>query len=286
MNKVYQVITDRVLKELESGNVAPWSKPWKAGELAPQNLVSGKAYKGCNLFITSFAPFESPYWLSYKQAQAKGGQVKKGEKGTPIIYWNFSEHEDKKTGEKKNVPFVRYSTVFNTEQIEGIDVQIPDSKQIDFNPIQECERLFDGYLGKPVLKHESQGAYYRPSQDYINMPNPDSFNCNEEYYSTLFHEMTHSTGHESRLKRKGIDEIAAFGSAEYSKEELIAEMGAAYLCGIAGIENKTINNSISYLKAWSSKLRSNPKWIIEASSQAQKAVDYIRYTNHKNKGEA
>ena len=128
---------------------------------------------------------------------------------------------------------------------------------------------------RPLIEHEEQRAFYRPSDDKINMPETDSFFSDEEYYSTLFHELTHSTGHESRLNRMDSMKIAAFGSNSYSKEELCAEMGSAMLCGTCGIENETIENQSAYIKGWLSELRSDKKFLIQAAAQAQKAADFI-----------
>ena len=277
-SQIYQMITDRILELLENG-VIPWRKPWKGGasEELPANLVSKKTYRGINIFLLSAMGFSSRYWLSYKQAQEKGGQVRKGEKGTPVIFWKTSEVDDKETGKKKQIPVLRYYTVFNLDQVDGIERpsgdEIPET--FDFNPIEEAEKIIGAMPKRPEIQHGQPRACYRPSTDTVNMPRQETFEQPEEYYSTLFHELTHATGHESRLGRRNSGEIRTFGDVEYSKEELIAEMGAAYLCGFAGIERATIENSAAYLAGWIKTLKGDSKLAVCAAANAQKAADFI-----------
>lgn len=173
--------------------------------------------------MTAMQGYKSPYWLTFKQANDFGASVKKGEKGTPIVYWGKFDRE-LESGETKSSMFLKHFTVFNVEQIEGLkhseSLLYPGLRQIDFNPIDAAQKIVDNSQCKPRLEHVKQRAYYSPSLDYINMPAPQSFSRSEEYYSTLFHELTHSTGHESRLKRKSLTEVA--------------EIGSAYLCSLAG----------------------------------------------------
>lgn len=273
--KIYQMITDRIVEMLEQGTV-PWQKPWKSRAEAPKNLKSKKPYRGINSWMLYCSRFDSPYWLTYKQAQEKGGQVRKGEKGTPVIFWKEIEVEDKDTGELKKVPMLRYYTVFNLSQIDGIEDPDADQEEIfDFNPIQEAERIVHGMPKRPEIEHGYNSAFYRPSQDSIGMPNPNKFTDAHGYYSTLFHEMVHSTGHQTRLSRKEVQGLATFGSRTYAKEELVAEMGAAYLCGQTGTENRTIENSAAYIKGWLQALKNDNKMVIHAAAAAQKAADFI-----------
>ena len=272
-NTIYERITDQIISKLEAGTI-PWQKPWNGGGM-PKNLVSKKTYRGMNVFLLSCSSYSSPFWLTYKQAQDKGGQVRKGEKGTTVIFWKFLEKkETDETDDKKSksVPMLKTYTVFNAEQCDGLKLPESDKKPLDFHPIRECEKIVHGYQG-PEIKHEEPRAFYRPSTDMVNMPKAETFRSNEEYYSTLFHELAHSTGHDSRLAR----DIghSQFGSATYSKEELVAEMSSAMLCGIAGIENRTIDNSAAYIQSWLKVLKSDKKLLVSAGGQAQKACDMI-----------
>ena len=262
---------------LEAG-VAPWNRPWRGAANQPKNLMSGKDYRGINVFLLGCTGYTSPYFLTYNQASKVGAHVRKGEKGYPVIFWKFGEREVQDAGETvtKSSVLCRYYTVFNVAQVDGLDVPqdmlepIPPS-----NPIAECEQLLAGYVGRPEVRHGSSGAWYSPRFDVVDMPERALFISPEAYYSTLFHELAHSTGHSKRLDRATLVDAGRFGDANYSKEELVAEMSAAYLCGLAGIENQTINESASYLQGWLSRLRNDARLLISAASQAQKAVDYM-----------
>lgn len=279
MTTVHEIITNRIVELLEAGT-APWQKPWTGGGM-PTNLVSGKHYRGVNLFLLNMMPFESNYWLTFKQCQSLGGHVKAGSKSTPIVYWNISKRTDEDGDTEKKIPFLKYYSVFNVQQCEGLpEIAQPETVR-NFNLIASCEELIHGMPNAPEIMHNEQRAYYVPSQDLVNMPKAHSFNQSEEYYSTLFHELTHSTGHETRCNRKGIIERNAFGSESYGKEELVAEMGAAILCGYARIENTTINNSAAYLQGWLGAIKGDSKLVISAAAAAQKAVDYIRNVQHE-----
>lgn len=286
--KVEEIITNRIIEKLESGTV-PWHKPWMGAENEPKNLISKKEYRGINAFLTACQGYSSPFWVSFKQAKELGGDIKKGEKGTPVIFWNWKEI-DKEDGKTDKVPFMRYYTVFNVDQVEGIPAEkIPviDAINNAIDAIDICDTMVENMPNRPEIKHAGSSAYYRPSEDIVNVPLINLFDGSQEYYSTLFHELTHSTGHKSRVNRKGFDgtdgEWSSFGSAPYAREELVAEMGAAFLCGHAGIENKTIDNSAAYIKSWLGRLKNDAKFVITAAAQAQKAVNYIlnkKYTEN------
>jgi antirestriction protein ArdC len=271
-SSVYSIVTEQILKQLESG-VAPWHRPWTTE--IPKNLASGRAYRGINVFLLASNGYGSPYWLTYKQATERGGHVRKGEHGTKIVFWKIGtrETEDAEgdTFERKSI-LLRYYTVFDVEQCEGIPS--PSTSRV-VNRIEECERIVQQMPNPPAMQQDGR-AWYRPSTDTVGMPSRNAFNSAEEYYSTLFHELTHSTGHTKRVGRYGIEKLNTFGSESYSKEELIAEMGAAMLSGIAGIERKTLSNSAAYLKSWIDVLKSDSRMVVSAASQAQKAADYIR----------
>lgn len=267
---VYQVITDRILESLASGMV-PWRKPWHTE--TPKNLVSGREYRGVNILLLQSAPFESPYWLTFNQARSLGGSVKKGERGCPVIFWKVSEERDEH-GEPEKSFVLRYFTVFNAAQCQGIEVP-PSAVRPEFNPIEACERIVSGFAGRPRIDHGGDLACYVPSLDRVQLPSHQAFSSAAEYYSTLFHELTHSTGAANRLARKGILDRASFASHEYSFEELIAECGAAFLCAQGAIDNRTLDNSAAYIASWGKKLRSEPRWIVNAAAQASKAADLI-----------
>jgi len=289
-SKIYEIVTERIIELLEEGTV-PWHKPWKGGAgQAPMNMVSGKPYRGVNIFLLATQGYDSPYWLSFNQIKKKGGQVVKGEKSTLIIFWKFLEKSEKdENGEEKirKVGMLRYYRVFNLEQTEGLKLPVTGQLELgdtdfDFQPIEICEGIVKSWDDCPKINHQQNRAYYRPSSDSINMPKHKRFDSEEEYYSTLFHEMSHSTGHSSRLDRDSLTALCPFGSTNYSKEELVAEMGAAMLCGMAGIENDTIDNSAAYIKGWLKKLNDNPKWVIQAAGKAQKSCDLILGKVFKN----
>jgi antirestriction protein ArdC len=269
---VYEIITGQILAELEKGQV-PWRKPWRT--LPPANLVSKKPYRGINVFLLGFAGYGSQYWLTFNQAKQLGGNVRRGEHGTKIVFWKFDTRESETADgqlEERKFAFLRYFTVFNLEQTEGLKalLELPPAF-----PIESAESIVRGMPNPPAFEQDFRAAYI-PSLDVVTMPSRTAFASQEEYYSTLFHELTHATGHAKRLEREGFDVPQQFGSESYSKEELIAEMGSAMLCGVAGIEQSTLANSAAYLKAWIERLRADSKLVISAASAAQKAADYIR----------
>jgi len=276
MADVYEIITKQITEKLEKGCV-PWHKPWKGSDL-PVSLISKKAYRGINVLILLLQGFTSQYWLTFNQCKKLGGKIKKGSKGTPVIFWNWfdKEVENKATGEKKiqKIPFLKYYTVFNVEQTEGIEYPKPVETKGN-GVIQKCKDVVENFKDKPEVFVGGNRACYDVKIDKLSIPSITVFNSSEEFYSTEFHEFVHSTGHESRLNRATITDICPFGSSNYSKEELVAEIGAAFLCGITGIENKTIDNSASYIQNWLKALKNDKKLVVIAGGQAQKAVDYI-----------
>jgi len=271
----YQIITDRIIEQLEKGTI-PWKKSWVGSGNCPKNFISKKPYNGINVFLLACVSHTSNYFLTYNQAKKIGGQVKKGEKGYPVVFWKFLDKKNNK-GKTDKIPLCRYYTVFNLDQCDGIkDPDVDNLNKIEFNPIEQAEKIVAGYIGKPEIKHNEQRAYYAPKLDYVNMPLPESFTSEQEYYSVLFHELTHSTGHENRLNREGITESHFFGDALYSKEELIAELGSAFLCSESGINSESVfQNSSAYINGWLKKLKQDNKIIISSAGKAQKAVDKI-----------
>ena len=283
---IYQTVTDRILSSLKAG-VIPWERPWKSprftGGPFPRNFYTGKPYRGINVLLLWSSEYSSPFWLTFKQAQALKGSVRKGEHGTPIVFYKqLPEHAKKdedSTGEDERVPFVLcHYTVFNVEQCDGLT--LPEISEPAIAPeVDEdelCESIVTGWKSRPALYLNSPTeyrAYYRPSTDSVHMPARSRFVDAPHYYSTLFHELVHSTGHASRLNRTFGD---SFGDELYSKEELVAEMGAAFLCAIAGIANEhTDRNTTAYIQNWIAKLEEDNRLIVHAAANAQRAVDCI-----------
>jgi antirestriction protein ArdC len=273
---VYEIITERIVAALESG-VAPWRKPWTTA--MPCNLISQKEYRGVNVWLTSMQGFESKYWLTFNQCNKLGGKIKKGEKGTPITFWSVGKESlNPKTGKVSKPFMLKYFTVFNLTQTEGIDLPravFAASKVSEFDANAKADALIAG-MPKPPSYEKSDAAWYRPRTDAIGMPARTSFHTPSAYYATQFHEMAHSTGHATRLGRfDGTEAPQGFGSESYSKEELIAELTSSFLCGLAGIETETLPASASYLASWIKVLKGDSKLIVGACSAAQKASDYI-----------
>jgi antirestriction protein ArdC len=294
---IYQTVTDRIISSLKAG-VIPWEKPWKspryAGGSFPRNFYTGKPYRGINILLLWSSEYNSPFWLTFKQAQALKGTVRKGEHGMPIVFYKqlleYAKNEDEGTGEDERAPFVlcRY-TVFNVEQCDGLmlpEIEQPTSApEIDAD--ETCEAILDGWENRPALyltSETEQRAYYRPGTDSVHIPARSRFVDAPHYYSTLFHELVHSTGHESRLNRTF---GARFGDELYSKEELVAEMGAAFLCAIAEIANEhTDRNTTAYIQNWITRLQADNRLIVHAAANAQRAVDCILGNTFEEKTEA
>jgi antirestriction protein ArdC len=272
--KIYQMVTDRIIEKLEKG-VVPWRRPWN--NAAPVNWVKQTPYRGINSLL-----LEPGEYATFKQISEAGGKVRKGEKGQIVVFWKWIERENEETGEQEQIPFLRYYKVFDIEkQAEGLESK-REKETFDHDPIDSAQRTVEGYIDAPVVSHQSGRAVYYPELDYVSVPPINDYRKAEEYYSVLLHELIHSTGHQSRLARTGITQSGvSFGDENYSKEELIAEIGAAMLCGIAGIENVTIENSASYIQSWLRALKEDSKLIVYAAAQAQKAADYI-YPQNKD----
>ncbi len=277
MATVYEIITERILAQLEAGTV-PWTKPWNGEAGLPKNLMSGKAYRGINVFLLAMLGYESPHWVTFKQAKEMGGSIRKGEKGSPVVFWKWptqAEKEARAAEGKEAFPIVRYYTVFNLAQCDGIVVPAIDVPEREHKPLEAAESIVDGMPQRPTIDHGFTGASYSPNEDNVRMPNPERFEVGERYYATLFHELTHATGHSSRLDRKLDTKRAAFGSGDYSKEELVAEMGSAFLSGESGILDAQIDQSAAYIEGWLESLRNDKRLVVVAAAQAQKAADYI-----------
>lgn len=270
-NQAYDRITDRITALLEQGTV-PWQKPWKAKTGWPRNFVSHKPYRGINVFLLHAMCYESPCWLTFRQATQLGGSIRKGEKACPVVFWKQMKIEDKESGKEKKIPLLRFYHVFNVAQCDGLKNSPPTAEEIITAKPAE---IVAGMPQPPVIKHGMARAFYSPHEDSVGMPDRERFNTEDGYYATLFHELVHSTGHEKRLKRATLAENNGFGSNPYCKEELVAEMGAAFLCGHAEIVERTIDGSAAYIKGWLEQLRNDKALIVQAAAQAQKAADFI-----------
>lgn len=269
---VYRMVTNLIIKKLEEG-VVPWKKPWKNAGL-PQNLITRRPYTGINTWLLASMEFSQNYFLTFNQVEAIGATVKKGSKSTPIVFWKQEESIDENTEEPVKKSVLRYYNVFNIEQCEDIPPGRIPEPVTTFEPIKSCERILQEMPKKPEIVHNGSAACYNPELDLITMPPKKLFNEMVAYYGVLFHELVHSTGHASRLNRKEVAEPIIFASDGYSKEELVAEMGACYLKSLAGIEGN-IENSAAYIEHWLQELKNNKKLIIFAAAKAQRAVDYI-----------
>lgn len=271
---IYQIVTNHIIEKLER-KIVPWQQPWTDSGL-PRNLVSKKPYKGINVWLLNSLNYSQNYFLTFNQIKELGGSVKKGEKSQLVVFWKWLEKEDEKTKEVKKTPLLKYYTVFNVNQCTGIPKEkLPVKEERQNNPIEACEKVINEMPKKPIIKHDEQRAFYHTAQDYVNMPKLETFVNSERYYGTLFHELVHATGHSERLNRKELLEQKGPQTRDYAIEELTAEMGASYLKSYTGIPHQNFEDNIAYIQHWLEKLKKDKKFIVHASGQAQKAVDYI-----------
>ena len=274
---VYQAITDRIIEQLERGTV-PWKKPW-TGAGHPQNLVTRRHYTGINAWLLASAGYSQNYFLTFNQLQERGGSVRRGEKGHLLVFWKRMQQEESHEREGTLVTrrsLLRYYYVFNVAQCDGLpEITGTPEPAHAVSPLNTCEAIVEGMPRCPKIRHGRQQACYDPLNDQISMPRQGSFSSLEAYYCTLFHELVHSTGHGSRLRRKGIAEPTEFGTPAYSMEELIAEIGACYLNSVAGIMDREFENSAAYIGDWLKALKGDKRLIVTASGQAQRATDFI-----------
>lgn len=275
---IYQMVTDRIIAQLESG-IIPWKKPWTG--VSPLNggafnRVTKKSYSILNQMLLG----EGGEYATFKQWSALGGKIRKGEKQKIVVFWKVIHKtiQDKDGNDKEvGIPFLQYYGVFHISQVDGVEPLNKDELK-DVDPIPEADEIIDSYVKREGIKFQeiaSNEAYYSPLDDRVVVPMKSQFQNANEFYSTAFHELTHSTGHKSRLDRIHIG-VAAFGSEKYSKEELVAELGAAGMLNLLGIEiPETFKNSTAYIQSWIKALRNDKKMIVMASSKAEKAIAYI-----------
>lgn len=275
---IAQIVTDSILSAMEQGRV-PWRKPWSAALTLPTSLTTGKAYRGINVLILNAVQmdrgYEHPLWVTYKQAESMGGQVQKGEKATPVVLWKPVE-KDREDGTKDSFMLMRYFNVFNIAQT---DLEIPAQYVTHSTPVPVPAGVEQALKYDPALKVQhvrNDKAFYSPSKDEIVLPALDQFDSSNDYAATALHEITHSTGHKSRLDR--LTDDAYFGSVHYAEEELVAEIGSGMLSTLLGIDVNW-NQSAAYLSSWLKVLKDDRSLIIKAAQKAQKAADLVTNTN-------
>ena len=270
---IYAAITDRIIAQMEQG-IIPWQKPWISSGKAISH-ATGKPYSLLNQMLLG-KPGE---YLTFKQCVEAGGHVKKGEKSSMVVFWKWIEQEDEETGKTKELPFLRYYNVFHIDQCEGIqakyitEAHFPDGA----STVETAQEIIYDYLEREGVKlthSEGDRAFYRPSTDEIVLPIRKQFVSTTEYYSTVYHELAHSTGAPTRLNR--LSSAAFFGRDEYSKEELVAEIASCALVNHVGLETSTsFRNNTAYIQNWLSVLKGDKRFIVSAAGKAEKAVNLI-----------
>jgi len=296
---VYQAITDKIVAAIEAGGTAPWKRPWKLSGGYPVSIRSGKPYRGINVLLLGIENYADPRWGTYRAISEAGGQVRKGEKSSQIVLWKPVPKKEAGEGEPGNYWLLRFYSVFNAKQADGLP-ELPVEEAREFTPIELAEKIVSGYVwaegratgegmevarmnnttGPPVYYGHDRAAY-SPTSDKVMMPDPEQFVDDESYYCTLFHELIHSTGHEKRLKRI---ETTLFGTDPYAREELVAEIGASFLSGVAEFESAGGDQSAAYVSGWMERIKDQPKLIVQAAAQAQKAADLILGTTFEEAG--
>lgn len=264
---LYQEVTDRIIDALQQGTT-PWVKPWKdsGGSGMPVNGATGHKYSGINVFLLWASPYTDSRWYSFKQAQAKHGRVRKGAKGTNIVFFKplVKKTDD---GKEQVIPLIRGFTVFNHQQIDWQNEEDSVESNFELN-FTKAKNIVDAT--RAVIEHGSDRACYNPIFDVINMPNFNSFKTEEDYWATMLHELTHWTGHS---KRKARQFGKRFGDDAYAMEELVAEMGAAFLCAHAEVEGKL--QHAEYISGWLKILKKDKRAVFTAAKQAQQAADFV-----------
>ncbi len=275
---VYDMVTNRIIAELEKGQI-PWEKPWTGVRSGAYNRITKRPYSLLNQMLLQ----HSGEYATFKQWQDLGGHVRKGEKSEIVVFWKIFESKEANpdTGEIeiKKIPLLRYYNVFHISQVEGVEPLAPEQLNDEVEPIEAGDKIITDYITREHLNFiecKSNKAYYSPTNDTVVVPLKEQYSMINEYYSTTYHELVHSSGHKTRLNRLQTGAVASFGSENYSKEELVAEIGSATLMSVAGIEtSKTFRNSTAYIQNWLQVLRNDNKFIVSASSKAEKAVNYI-----------
>ncbi len=275
-------VTMQLIEELKKGNCI-WQQPWSMRN-GCTNYVTKRSYSGFNQFYLGWKmqqkKYKHPLFMTYKQAIDAGGNVRKSEKGITVVFWkkliksNELSNDIETKQQIRLYPFLH--TVFNIDQIDGIEFIIPTPDKLTHSIIEQCEKIITHMPTAPQILHQGNQAYYSPRLDIVCMPLPEQFVSPENYYQTTFHELIHSTGHPTRLNRfKEQEKTPRFGDEAYSKEELIAEIGATILSAKSGIKEQIIASSAAYIKGWLSALNNDHTLIFTAANHAEKAVNYI-----------
>ncbi|MEO5913337.1 MAG: ArdC-like ssDNA-binding domain-containing protein [Luteolibacter sp.] len=287
MNNLYEQITQRIIEQLEIG-VAPWKSPYLSKVGFPKNFSSQNEYRGINVLLLGSLRFTSPFFLTFLQAKELGGHVKKGERGFLVVkYGTYEKNEEGQEGakEEQRRGYLKGYTVFHASQIDGIDFPSPEALP-ELSLTEKTDRaraIIESMPQRPPINEGSAIPCYRPRSDSIHMPEKGYFTGEEAYYSTLFHELAHSTGHVTRLARKslmsnpGIDVTGDTSRQTYAEEELVAEMTASFLNAHSGIVEDELANSAAYLQGWADTLKRKEasSWVVRAASEGQKASDFI-----------
>lgn len=271
---VYQIVTERIVEELKNG-IIPWQKPWVGGQMEAINFVTRKPYSLLNQILLG----KAGEWLTFKQIQDKKACLQAGAKSRIVVYFTLVDRKETNGDEtiSKKFPMLKYYRVFHIDDVKGLESKIQEEK-FEGDPIEEAENIINDYLKRENLtfRDGNDKAFYSPLNDVVVVPNRNKFKEVSEYYSTSFHELTHSTMHEKRCNRREENKNSLFGNFDYSREELVAEIGAAMLCNYAHIDcDKAFKNSIAYIQSWLKALNDDPKMIVWASSRAEKAAKYI-----------
>ena len=271
---VYEMVTERIIEELEKGSI-PWERPWRGTRSGAYNFITKRSYSLMNQMMLK----HRGAYGTFKQWTEKGGKIRKGEKSEIVVFWKFQivEEENEETGEKeeKKIPMLRYYNVFHISQVDGVELKEEELPEVE--PIESAEKIKRDYVEREhikILEYATNEAFYSPTGDFIQVPEKGQYKDVNEFYATLYHEMVHSTGHKSRLNR--LEKDAHFGNGVYSREELCAELGSAFLMNLLGLENKkTFRNNAAYIQNWMQVLKNDPRFIVSAAGKAEKAVKFI-----------
>ncbi|MHB8636737.1 MAG: ArdC family protein [Fimbriimonadaceae bacterium] len=276
----YEAVTLRIVEALEKG-VVPWRKPWQSGSAWPCNGYSGRMYSGINVFLLSCSPFRDHRWLTFSQARALGGYVRPEERNSLAVFWKRWEvprERDSDAKSKRTIPILKHHPIFNIEQCEEVRVAPlePVPPRNTDERIEAAQAMARAMPDGPEVDENCRDAWYRPKEDMVGMPPFESFESADAFYAILFHEIAHATGHEKRLNRAGVMGAIQFGSETYGHEELVAEMSSAFICAELGLDNSLLTNSAAYIQNWLTVLRANPKAVVIAAAQAQRAANLIK----------
>lgn len=275
---IYQRITNTILDALQQG-VIPWRRPWRGRGFLPCNAVTKRPYHGVNLLLLSLLPFSDHRWLTLRQANQLGGKVRRGEKASIAVFWkhiDLTDEEDDKRNQRRCIPLLRHYCIFNVQQCQGLHLPVLEDWQEELRLRSErAEKVIQRMPDAPRIVEGGSIACYHPKEDLVRIPTIQDFESSEAYYATMFHELGHATGHEKRLNRPGVTEQVVFGSCDYSREELVAELTSAFVCAEVGIDNSVVENAAGYIKGWLEVLEGDTRAVVTASGQAQRATDLI-----------